>query len=215
MARYSESRLINGIAISESETRVADAALSLLHDPRGDTSWEINTYARDQAFRAVFAAVNVTRTIATPSLDQFVVPSRAYGANGILRHRFDDQLSLDLGADARLADGATNENFQNIGQGFTRVRRAGGEQTLAGAFAELNWQPVAQILATVGGRVDSGSKAVANGAKRRCKMGPSCAMTALRIVMEASALFAAQCGMKPPAMWRSGLRRIRAFVCQH
>ena len=164
VARYSESRLINGIAISESETRVADAALSLLHDPRGDTSWEINTYARDQAFRAVFAAVNVTRTIATPSLDQFVVPSRAYGANGILRHRFDDQLSLDLGADARLADGATNENFQNIGQGFTRVRRAGGEQTLAGAFAELNWQPVAQILATVGGRVDSWQQ---SGGERR------------------------------------------------
>ncbi len=155
VARYYESRFINGVGISESKTRVADGAVSLVHDPRGDTSWEMNAYIRDQAFDAVFAAVNAARTVATPSLDQFAVPSRAVGANVVVRHNFSDAVSMDAGADARLTDGATNENFQNLGAGFTRVRKAGGKQVLAGAFTELNWQPTTQLLATLGGRVDA------------------------------------------------------------
>jgi outer membrane receptor protein involved in Fe transport len=158
VARYSEGRLINGIAIAESKTRVADGAVSLLRD--GDaTSWELNAYARDQAFRAVFAAVNATRTLATPSLDQFAVPSSAWGVNGILRHQLSAHWSVDAGADVRVADGETRENFQNLGAGFTRVRLAGGQQTLAGAFAELNWQPTPTLLATMGGRLDSWEQA--------------------------------------------------------
>jgi outer membrane receptor protein involved in Fe transport len=158
VARYSESRLINGIAIAESQTRVADGAVSLLRD--GDaTSWELNAYARDQAFRAVFAAVNGTRTLATPSLDQFAVPSSAWGVNGIMRRQLSAQWSVDAGADVRVANGETRENFQNLGAGFTRVRVAGGQQTLAGAFAELNWQPTPGILATVGGRLDAWEQA--------------------------------------------------------
>jgi len=162
-ARHSESRFVNGLDIAVSKTRVSDAALSLLHD--GDaTSWEINAYARDQAFRAVFAAVNATRTIATPSLDQFAVPATALGANAVLRHSLDETLSLDAGLDVRHAEGATNENFQNLGAGFTRVRKAGGEQLLAGAFAEVNWRPTAEFLATFGGRVDAYEQS--NGMRR-------------------------------------------------
>ncbi|MBL8644051.1 MAG: TonB-dependent receptor [Rhodospirillaceae bacterium] len=155
VGRYSESTFINGIDIAESKTRVTDGALSVLHDTGGPTSWEANVYARDQAFRAVFAAVNATRTTATPSLDQFAVPATAVGGNVIVRTRIDDSLSLDAGGDIRSVEGDTNENFQNQGAGFTRVRRAGGEQLLAGAFTELNWQPTSVVLATVGGRVDA------------------------------------------------------------
>lgn len=155
VGKYSESEFINGFDVAESKTRIADAAFSVLHDPASDTAWEINAYIRDQGFRAVFAAVNATRTTATASLDQFDVPADAFGANAIVRHRIDDRLSIDTGADARFVDGETNENFQNLGQGFTRVRRAGGEQSVAGAFTELNWQPNEALLATIGGRVDA------------------------------------------------------------
>jgi outer membrane receptor protein involved in Fe transport len=153
-ARYSESKFINGLDIAVSKARVADAALSLLHEGDG-VSWEVNAYARDQAFSAVFAAVNAARTGAAPSLDQFAVPATALGANAVLRHTLVAALSLDAGLDIRHAEGDTNENFQNLGAGFTRRREAGGEQAVIGGFAELNWRPTAQFLATVGGRVDA------------------------------------------------------------
>ncbi len=153
--RYSESKFINGIDITESKTRVSDASLSVLHDPNGPTSWEVNAYIRDQAFRAVFSAVNATRTTATPSLDQFAVPATAVGGNMVVRHQLNSNISIDAGADVRSVNGDTNENFQNVGAGFTRVRKAGGEQLLAGAFTEINWQATPELLATVGGRVDA------------------------------------------------------------
>lgn len=152
--RYSESRLINGTDIAVSKARIADAAVSLLHNGGDAITWELNTYIRDQNFSAVFAAVDATRTTATPALDQFDVPASALGANAIVRYRFNNALSLDAGTDVRFVDGETNENFQNMGQGFLRQRRAGGEQILAGVFTELNWQPTSNLLTTVGGRVD-------------------------------------------------------------
>ncbi len=155
VGRYSESQFINGIEIAESKTRISDASLSVLHDPQGNTSWEVNAYVRDQDFRAVFSAVNATRTTATPSLDQFGVPATAVGGNLIIRHQFAPTLSIDVGGDVRSVDGDTNENFQNLGAGFTRVRKAGGSQLLAGAFTEINWQATSELLATIGGRVDA------------------------------------------------------------
>ncbi|MBL8629513.1 MAG: TonB-dependent receptor, partial [Rhodospirillaceae bacterium] len=155
VGRYSESKFINGIDIAASKTRISDAVLSLLHDPAGSTSWEMNAYVRDQGFRAVFSAVNAARTTATPSLDQFAVPATAVGGNLIVRHNASTAVSLDAGVDARFVEGATNENFQNQGAGFTRVRKAGGEQVLTGAFAEMNWQATPNLLATMGGRVDA------------------------------------------------------------
>jgi outer membrane receptor protein involved in Fe transport len=154
VGRYSESELINGIAIAESRTRIADGALSLVRQSSDATSWEVNAYVRDQAFRAVFPAVNATRAGASPSLDQFAVPATAVGGNVVVRHQATDAVSIDAGADARFVEGETNENFQNLGAGFTRLRKAGGEQTLAGLFTEVNWQATPELLATIGGRVD-------------------------------------------------------------
>ncbi|MDX2143485.1 MAG: TonB-dependent receptor [Rhodospirillaceae bacterium] len=153
VGNYSESRLVNGIDIAVSKTKIADGAVSLVHED-DDKAWEANLYARDQDFRAVFAAVNAARTTATPSLDQFSVPATAYGGNLVLRQTLTEELSIDAGADARFVDGTTNERFQNLGAGFTRLRAAGGEQTLVGGFADLNWQASPRLLATVGARLD-------------------------------------------------------------
>ncbi|MDX2222286.1 MAG: TonB-dependent receptor, partial [Rhodospirillaceae bacterium] len=155
-AGYSEDRLTNGLDLARSRARVADASASLVNDAGPDaTSWQVNAYVRDQAFRAVFAGVNAARTVATPALDQFAVPASAVGANLIVRRPVSPALTLDLGGDVRHADGTTNERFQFVGQGFTRRREAGGEQTLAGGFAEATWTPAPDLLLTAGGRIDA------------------------------------------------------------
>jgi outer membrane receptor protein involved in Fe transport len=98
--------------------------------------------------------VNATRTVVTPSLNQFDVPATAIGANAIVRVPFSPTVTLETGADIRHADGATNEDATFIANAFTRRRHAGGEQTVGGVFAELNWLPVPELTLTAGARGD-------------------------------------------------------------
>ncbi|MBM3515005.1 MAG: TonB-dependent receptor [Alphaproteobacteria bacterium] len=153
-ASYSEDRLTNGIAEARSRGRVGDVSLGLVNDQGDGNGWEAHAYTRDQDFRAVFVAVNATRTGATLSLDQFDVPAQAAGGNVIVRRSLAPTLSLEAGGDARFVTGATNERFQNLGAGFARLRKAGGDQTVLGAFAALTWTPNPDVILTGSARAD-------------------------------------------------------------
>jgi len=152
---YSSDRYVNGIAAAVSKTRNADGSLSFVRDGDADAvSWESHFYVRDGKASSAFTSVNAARTIVTPSLDQFDVPSTAIGGNAIVRIPFGSGASLETGADIRFVDGATNENFTFLGNAFTRLRHAGGSQLVTGTFAELNWLPVPAVTLTAGGRID-------------------------------------------------------------
>ncbi len=161
---YSRDRYKNGIAIAVSHAEVADGSVSFIHDGGKDAiSWEGHVYVRSQGFDAIFSSINATRTLVTPSLNQFDVPATAVGANAIVRVPISTEVTLETGADVRTADGATNEDATFIGNAFTRRRHAGGDQTMTGAFAELNWLPMPELTLTAGGRFDYWQQA--NGAR--------------------------------------------------
>jgi outer membrane receptor protein involved in Fe transport len=65
-----------------------------------------------------------------------------------------DDLTLEIGADFRQVEGATNERFFVKNNKFSRMRNAGGEQMVTGAFAEVNWEVLSGLTVTAGGRVD-------------------------------------------------------------
>jgi outer membrane receptor protein involved in Fe transport len=151
---YSEDRLVNGIDAARSRGRIGDLSLGLVRDDGDGAGWEAHAYVRDQDFRAVFVAVNPARTAATLSLDQFNVPARAAGGNVIARFALSPETRIDIGADTRFVTGDTNERFQNLGAGFTRLRKAGGDQWIAGAFAEVTYTPRAAVVMTASARAD-------------------------------------------------------------
>ncbi len=152
---YSRDRYLNGIAIAVSHADVADGSVSLIHNGGADAvSWETHAYVRSQGFDAVFSSVNAARTVVTPSLNQFDVPATAMGANAIVRVPLGATLTVETGADVRYADGATNEDATFVANAFTRRRHAGGNQTIGGAFAEVNWLPVPELTLTTGARLD-------------------------------------------------------------
>ena len=153
-ANYSEDQLVNGIAIARSRSRVGEASIGLAHDVENGTAWEIHAYVRRQGFNAVFAAVTADRATATPSLDQFRVPTTGAGGNMLVRVPVAENVSLETGADVRFATGATHENFTFANGVFTRERAAGGRQTIAGAFAEISWQATPAIMVSGSGRAD-------------------------------------------------------------
>lgn len=154
VGRISDSRFINGVDIAKSGTRISDAAISIVHTGTADAGWQINAYARDQSFSAMFASVNAARTLSSPSLDQFSVPAKAFGGGALVRQSFGDHLTLDVGADVRYVEGETNEKYQYQSGVFMRLRRAGGEQVIGGAFTEINCRDESSWLVTLGARAD-------------------------------------------------------------
>lgn len=139
-----------GTAFSAIETRGADASLRLVG--RGRLPFSVLAYVQVRDFSNAFAGVNADRTAATPTLDQYSVPSTGLGGRLELRP-IAGPLELRLGADWRRTDGRTQELFQ-FAAGFpTRGRIAGGRTDTLGAFAEAS---VAHgpLMLTGGARLD-------------------------------------------------------------
>ncbi len=131
--RYFDEDRTNGLALATNSTEALDASIRLVHDaPRG-TDWEVVAYYRDRQFENVFASALDERTTERAVLDQFDVP--AWGAGVLARVQFD---GFELGIDGRRMSGETNERFRNLGAGFTRQRRAGGDQWTLGFYGEYS-----------------------------------------------------------------------------
>jgi len=120
--------------------------------------WRLQAWRIDSNLANSSASVSADRSTATPANDQFKTPATGWGVNAALRRRMTDfaggRLEWELGADARFNDGETNELFSNpTGAGFTRIRRAGGETAVAGAYVDASWT-AAEWLVAGGLRVD-------------------------------------------------------------
>ncbi len=129
-ARYFKEQRTNGLSLSTNETEAVDIDLTLSGDG-GDAAWEITSYYRTRDFANVFVSARDDRTTERPVLDQFDVP--AWGAGMLARVQFG---AFELGMDARRMSGEVNERYRNLGAGFTRGRRAGGDQWIVGFYSE-------------------------------------------------------------------------------
>lgn len=120
--------------------------------------WRLQAWRIGSNLANSSASVSADRSTTTPANDQFKTPATGWGLNAALRRRMADfaggRLEWELGADARFNDGETNELFSNpTGAGFTRIRRAGGETAVAGAYVDASWT-AAEWLVAGGLRVD-------------------------------------------------------------
>lgn len=120
--------------------------------------WRLQAWRIDSNLANSSASVSADRSTTTPANDQFKTTATGWGLNAALRRRMADfaggRLEWELGADARFNDGETNELFSNpTGAGFTRIRRAGGETAVAGAYVDASWS-AADWLVAGGLRVD-------------------------------------------------------------
>lgn len=133
----------------------ATAAQTPMADGYG---WRLQAWRIDSNLANSSASVSADRSTTTPANDQFKTPATGWGLNAALRRRMTEfaggRLEWELGADARFNDGETNELFSNpTGAGFTRIRRAGGETAVAGAYVDASWT-AADWLVAGGLRVD-------------------------------------------------------------
>ncbi|RMD87289.1 MAG: hypothetical protein D6807_08120, partial [Alphaproteobacteria bacterium] len=125
LAWFGEHRR-NGTPLARNATDGLDASLRLVVDHgRAGPGLTLALYGTDREFSNLFTAVDDDRRSERPVLDQFAVPSRAAGASVSLRWPLFRADMLEIGADWRRLEGITNERFRNLGDGFTRLRRAG------------------------------------------------------------------------------------------
>jgi vitamin B12 transporter len=149
---FTDNRL-RGIEGTESTSKGADASVRLIG--RGRWGYELLGYVQARQFSSGFVSVNASRTVATPSLDQFSTPANGYGAKFELRPPVGATQTLQIGADFRINSGTDNEKFRYQFGRFTRLRDAGGQTRSAGIYVEDSWNATEQLLLTGGARLDS------------------------------------------------------------
>ncbi len=132
---YSEDR-VNGTPGSLNGTNATDfAASALQYFDAGRSGIQLLAYAQDRDFHNVFTSVAEDRNSERPVLDQYSMPAEAHGASASYFSKLANDSELRFGIDFRDVEGEVNERFRNLGAGFTRLRQAGGEQRVQGAFA--------------------------------------------------------------------------------
>lgn len=133
--QYFEEGRINGTPLSPNATESKDLSWTLSRSANG-IDLEFVTFFQDRDFQNVFTSVNADRTSERPVLDQFSVPAQSLGAQATA---YWENLNTNflIGTDFRRVEGSVAERFRNLGAGFTRERREGGEQAFLGAFATV------------------------------------------------------------------------------
>lgn len=154
-ARHFDDDRGNGTTLTHNETTGDDLSAAFNERfPTLQAALQLSAYLQERQFSSTFSSINATRTVETPSLDQFDVPADAAGGAAVWSMSAGANNKLTLGADTRWVEGETNEAFRWNGTEFTRLRNAGGEQFFIGAFAEDTWSVLPSTTIVGGVRYD-------------------------------------------------------------
>ena len=118
------------------------------------SEWKLDVFSHLQTFQSTFSAQASDRNSERPALDQFDVPATAVGTSFQWSKQIHESHLMTAGTDLRWIDGETNEDFFFTGGQFTRRRKAGGEQQLAGVFLQDIWSLTPRWQLTGGLRLD-------------------------------------------------------------
>ncbi len=154
---YKEKRR-NGSPEALNETEGWDVSAKLGQGGMSDPfRWEGAVYFQDRAFANQFTSIQLGREAERPVLNQYSVPAQGWGMSWMGDWVLDSDWQIRGGVDARWLEGETNEEFRNLGAGFTRDREAGGEQRFVGGWTELAI-PMAEVWQLkVGARLEQWS----------------------------------------------------------
>lgn len=160
---FSEGR-DNGLEGARNATDGFDGSLRFTRGGSADP-WaaDILFYGQVRAFENLFTATDEARETTRQVLDQFSVPAYGAGVRGQLVRRWGEGSSTTLFTQLDQKSGETRENFRNLGAGFTRERRAGGQQLLYGAGVLHVFGPASTITAEIGARLDGNR--ISNGSR--------------------------------------------------
>lgn len=145
----------NGTPLQNNETETGYIGTGGRLKTADGSDWQLTLFSHLQTFDSTFSSAAPDRNSETPSLDQFDVPSKDAGISLQWSKRVLQSHLLTAGFDHRWIEGETNEDFRFISGQFTRRRKAGGEQQLAGLYLQDIFTLNPRWQLTVGGRFDA------------------------------------------------------------
>ncbi len=143
-----------GTHLTSTATDSAYLRAGLVADEGGGNYWTLDFFLNDQTFESAFSSQAADRNSEQPALDQFDVPSTAVGAGFLWSRALAERHRVTSGLDYLWTEGETNEEYRFIDGEFTRRRRAGGEQALAGLFVQDLYTPSDRWHLSAAARVD-------------------------------------------------------------
>ena len=151
---YYNERRDSGVVGTHSQARGTTGSLTIAHPEQpGGLGWRAQGWFRDTDLSNSSATIGAGRATATPSNNQYGTPATGYGGNAALRGAF-DFADWEIGVDARVAEGESQELFTFTGGRFTNRRISGGKSTVAGIYAEGASRFEGGWLLTAGVRLD-------------------------------------------------------------
>jgi outer membrane receptor protein involved in Fe transport len=114
----------------------------------------VRALAHEQEFASTFSTQALDRSTEVPALDQFLVDPEGWGLTAQWSRAFGSH-TLVAGAEGRETTGHTNEDFFLVAGELQRRRRAGGDESLYGAFLQDQWRLGERVELSLGGRLDS------------------------------------------------------------
>jgi outer membrane cobalamin receptor len=128
--------------------------------------WNSVAFVQQSSCSRVFTAVDASRSIETPVIDEFAIPATAIGASWTGAWRTVDWSRTFAGIDFNFAHGEARENLAFSNTEFTRVVMAGGDHASLGAYVSHTVRIASTLHATFGARIDAWGDS--NGHKREC-----------------------------------------------
>jgi vitamin B12 transporter len=137
LSAYDEDRGA-GLDGAAARARGEQASLTLAAQPTaGQLGWRVQGWIDGSNLQNSSVSISANNAVATPANDQYKTPATGYGFNAALR-RETAASSLEVGVDARGAEGTDKELFRFMSGAFTRDRLAGGETFTGGIYAEAS-----------------------------------------------------------------------------
>lgn len=136
LSAYQEDRG-GGVVGSVSRARGQLASLSYAQAPTPNGyGYRLQAWvSHSDLLYASTSVLSLNRQTATPADDQYATPAIGYGFNGAVR-RDGPHYSWEVGADMRVDQGQSEEDYSYLAGGFTRSRVAGGQAFVGGLYAE-------------------------------------------------------------------------------
>lgn len=146
----------NGTPYTDNATAAGDADVGVEAVDAAGGRWSLRAFGRVQRFESRFSTQAEDRRSERPALDQLEVPTTAAGGSLLWDRRLTWRAlaRVAAGVDAMAVEGETREDARFVNGAFRLRRRAGGRETLAGAWAQMGLAPLATLDVTGSLRLD-------------------------------------------------------------
>ncbi len=133
---YFDQDKANATPLRNNSTQAGFGQVGATVSSDNGSTLSFNGFFQSQVYANSFSTEDATRDTEVPSLDQFDVPSSGVGANLVWASSGTNDHGLSLGADVLRVTGKAFERFIFTDGAFERERVTGGDQLLAGFFAQ-------------------------------------------------------------------------------